>query len=278
MTSETLSRSTGKERDQETGLDYFGARYYGSALGRFTSPDWSGSPEPVPYANLGDPQTLNLYAYVRDNPLSRSDPDGHCCWDYVVGFAKGTANRFLDTAASDVKNGDPVHQFLGRTVYHTDFRFAATGADQQAGMQAGYEHGAEAVAVATIVGGPKGETVEASSTGDAALAARATEIHSALDPIAQNMRTTAAASVTDANGVQSTLVGSSSNTLSPAQRAALQPGETAVTGPGHAEVTVVNAAQAQGMTVNAVAASRPICSNCQQVITNAGARPVNPQQ
>jgi len=30
---------TGKERDQETGLDYFGARYYGSALGRFTSPD-----------------------------------------------------------------------------------------------------------------------------------------------------------------------------------------------------------------------------------------------
>jgi RHS repeat-associated protein len=72
---------TGKERDAETGLDYFGARYFSSAQGRFTSADWSGTPEPVPYANLLDPQTLNLYAYVRDNPLSRPDLDGHS--DYI---------------------------------------------------------------------------------------------------------------------------------------------------------------------------------------------------
>jgi RHS repeat-associated protein len=69
---------TGKERDQESGLDYFGARYYGSALGRFTSPDWSETPEPVPHADLRDPQTLNLYGYIRNNPLSRNDPTGHC--------------------------------------------------------------------------------------------------------------------------------------------------------------------------------------------------------
>jgi RHS repeat-associated protein len=68
---------TGKERDSESGLDYFGARYYGSALGRFTSPDWSSAPQPVPYANLRDPQTLNLYAYVGNNPLARADLDGH---------------------------------------------------------------------------------------------------------------------------------------------------------------------------------------------------------
>ena len=68
---------TGKERDSESGLDYFGARYYGSALGRFTSPDWSANPEPVPYANLADPQTLNLYTYAGDNPLRARDPDGH---------------------------------------------------------------------------------------------------------------------------------------------------------------------------------------------------------
>jgi RHS repeat-associated protein len=61
----------------ETGLDYFGARYLSSAQGRWTSPDWSAAPEPVPYASLGDPQTLNLYAYVRNNPLSRADLDGH---------------------------------------------------------------------------------------------------------------------------------------------------------------------------------------------------------
>jgi RHS repeat-associated protein len=69
---------TGKERDSETGLDNFGARYYGSALGRFVTPDWSAKPVPVPYAELGDPQSLNQYAYVRNNPLSKNDPDGHC--------------------------------------------------------------------------------------------------------------------------------------------------------------------------------------------------------
>ena len=46
------SRSPGKERDSETGLDYFGARYYGSTMGRFLSPDWSAAPMPVPYASL----------------------------------------------------------------------------------------------------------------------------------------------------------------------------------------------------------------------------------
>jgi RHS repeat-associated protein len=69
---------TGKERDSESGLDYFGARYYGSALGRWTSPDWSESPTPIPYASLEYPQSLNLYSYVQNNPLSHTDPNGHC--------------------------------------------------------------------------------------------------------------------------------------------------------------------------------------------------------
>jgi RHS repeat-associated protein len=46
---------TGKKRDLETGLDYFGARYYSNGLGRFITSDWSTTPEPVPYANFGDP-------------------------------------------------------------------------------------------------------------------------------------------------------------------------------------------------------------------------------
>jgi len=69
---------TGKERDAESGNDYFGARYYSSAMGRFMSPDWAAKAMPVPYAVMGDPQSLNLYAYVRNNPLSRRDLDGHC--------------------------------------------------------------------------------------------------------------------------------------------------------------------------------------------------------
>ena len=71
---------TGKERDSESGLDMFGARYYGSSLGRFMTPDLDNDPDepgPIPYADLRDPQTLNLYSYVRNNPLNRIDPDGH---------------------------------------------------------------------------------------------------------------------------------------------------------------------------------------------------------
>jgi RHS repeat-associated protein len=85
----------GKERDTETNNDDFGARYYSSAFGRWTSPDWSAIPEPVPYANLTSPQTLNLYAMASDNPETFADLDGHCgmdigCWISVgIGIANG---------------------------------------------------------------------------------------------------------------------------------------------------------------------------------------------
>jgi len=51
------SISTGKERDAESGLDYFGARYYGSSMGRWMSPDWADKPEAVPYSDLENPQS-----------------------------------------------------------------------------------------------------------------------------------------------------------------------------------------------------------------------------
>src|SRR5208282_4238208 len=68
---------TGKERDTESGLDNFGARYNASNLGRFMSPDWSAKPVTVPYAKFGNPQSLNLYSYVENNPTTTGDPDGH---------------------------------------------------------------------------------------------------------------------------------------------------------------------------------------------------------
>ncbi|MGO9776931.1 MAG: RHS repeat-associated core domain-containing protein, partial [Terracidiphilus sp.] len=68
---------TAKERDTESGNDYFEARYYSSAMGRFMSPDWSAKAEPVPYAKLDNPQSLNLYAYMMNNPLAGVDADGH---------------------------------------------------------------------------------------------------------------------------------------------------------------------------------------------------------
>jgi RHS repeat-associated protein len=68
---------TGKERDSESGLDNFGARYNASTMGRFMTPDWAAKATAVPYAVFGNPQSLNLYSYVLNNPLSRVDPDGH---------------------------------------------------------------------------------------------------------------------------------------------------------------------------------------------------------
>jgi RHS repeat-associated protein len=71
------SRFTGKERDNESGLDYFGARYYGSSMSRFMSPDPSG----LSFADPENPQSLNLYSYVRNNPLTNTDPTGmECVW------------------------------------------------------------------------------------------------------------------------------------------------------------------------------------------------------
>ena len=69
----------GKERDTETGNDDFGARSYTWRFGRWLSADWSSVPVPVPvpYANLTNPQTLNLYAIVADDPESFADLDGH---------------------------------------------------------------------------------------------------------------------------------------------------------------------------------------------------------
>jgi len=54
------------------------ARYYNSATGRFLRPDWDAkSSDPVPYAKLDNPQSLNLYSFVYNDPLGHADPDGH---------------------------------------------------------------------------------------------------------------------------------------------------------------------------------------------------------
>jgi RHS repeat-associated protein len=68
-------RFTGKERDTETSLDYFGARYYGAGVERFMSADSGADQHPR------DPQTWNLYSYVRNNSLLLVDPGGN----YVCG-------------------------------------------------------------------------------------------------------------------------------------------------------------------------------------------------
>jgi len=83
---------TGRERDTETQLDYFGARYYSSSYGRFLSPDLVQ----LKADRLVNPQRINLYAYALNNPLSFIDPDGNNAWDVfktgVIGVAVGINN------------------------------------------------------------------------------------------------------------------------------------------------------------------------------------------
>jgi len=113
-----VPRFTGKERDSESGNDYFGARYYRSSMGRFLSPDPTGG-------HVEDPQSLNKYSYVGNNPLIRTDPTGldfnlQCsggntatCQGGVQGTTSTDANgksTFTATVISNDKNGGLVDQ------------------------------------------------------------------------------------------------------------------------------------------------------------------------
>jgi len=88
---------TGKERDSETGNDYFGARYYGTGMGRFLSPD----PVVLMKQKFTDPQQWNMYSYARNNPLRFTDPTGK----YVCSDSQKCDSK-LDTAFEEARKRD----------------------------------------------------------------------------------------------------------------------------------------------------------------------------
>jgi len=96
---------TGKERDAETGLDYFGARYMSSAQGRFTGPD----PVNVTDERLVNPSnTLNKYIYGGNNPLKYVDPDGR---DITIFYEQGWPTGHVMMAAYNPQNNDQTKNF-----------------------------------------------------------------------------------------------------------------------------------------------------------------------
>ena len=123
---------TGKERDAESGLDYFGARYYASSMGRFMSPDWAAQAQPVPYAKLDNPQSLNLYSYVYNNPLSKADPDGHD----TCGSSNGGVCDAAQHAPTDghVHAGDVAGGMMAAGALYMSGRGLAAGASSLWGM------------------------------------------------------------------------------------------------------------------------------------------------
>ncbi len=77
-----------KNLDDDSNLYYFGARYYDSEIGRFITKDPDGG-------DVTDPQSLNPYVYVRNNPVNLVDPEGR---QVVEGIFVISGAAFLATA------------------------------------------------------------------------------------------------------------------------------------------------------------------------------------
>jgi RHS repeat-associated protein len=88
----TKQKFTQKERDTESGLDFFEARYYSSPQGRFTSVD----PIIIAPERVIDPQQLNLFAYARNNPLRFTDPTGEDIVENVADEYKERYKKWKD--------------------------------------------------------------------------------------------------------------------------------------------------------------------------------------
>jgi RHS repeat-associated protein len=121
----------------ETGLDYFGARYYSSVQGRFTSPDeLNGGPEelfgdvdphdPLFYADTAEPQSLNKYHYALNNPLRYIDPDGHQTTtadkikqglaDFITGVGRGISSSLTFGASGAPRADDSLTNRAGQGI------------------------------------------------------------------------------------------------------------------------------------------------------------------
>jgi RHS repeat-associated protein len=271
--------------DNDSNSDLYNTlnRHY-TPMGRWLSPDPGG----VKVVNLDDPQTWNMYAYVRNNPTTLTDPTGlqsnspddprNCsvsgeapCLADARARSGGLDQDSTRQTAEDLAQG----AFIGlwNTVASTLNLVLAQDTNGNYTPLPELQTDNTTQAIGSLASAaiffmiPGGE--EGGAAGGAKLASRAGEIHAALDDaFAIGKRTTAVADVTNADGTASTVVASSRASLAPAQRAALREGEVALSGKGgvHAEQKITGWAERNGARINAIAASRTICPSCQAVI------------
>jgi RHS repeat-associated protein len=125
---------TGKERDAESGLDYFGARYYGSSMGRWMSPD-----KPFADQHPANPQSWNLYSYVRNNPLSSIDTNGQVTIEVKYNPVAGGASNHSFIVITD-RDGTQTVFRAGPTARAAAFS-QSSGGSQSAGQLSGASGG-----------------------------------------------------------------------------------------------------------------------------------------
>ena len=138
----TNYKYTGQEEDPETGLYYYGARYYDPIIGRFISADTV-----VP--NFTNPQSLNRYSYVENNPLRYIDPTGHFKFET---FMKAFVTGLVGGAVFVLSGGSAA------------FAAGAIGKLMLAGMAAGAAAGATSAALS---GGNLGQILTGAAIGGA---------------------------------------------------------------------------------------------------------------
>jgi RHS repeat-associated protein len=117
---------TDKERDSESGLDYFGRRYYASLFGR-----WTGS-DPINFStkHILRPQRWNKYTYVENDPLGSIDPDGN--EDYKVFLAAPEAGGNWDKAKSIAQAyGHTLEVFRGKDATVQNFNAMSMDRDNR---------------------------------------------------------------------------------------------------------------------------------------------------
>jgi RHS repeat-associated protein len=252
----------------------YGFRFYDPALARFPSLD--------PLADKF--YHLSPYNYASNSPIAMVDLWGlQGAWFFEVGpmLERESINRGIYMDDGSFPSMQNAVQYSNRSEKRAQID-AYTAAGVNGLIAIGGELLLTAKPVNQLIGKAKGAVRSLLKSGDEAikagddLATRAKEIHSALPEATQNRTTTAVAEVTNPDGTVTKLVGSSEKRLRPAQRGMLSKGEVAVAGEGHAEATVINSAQSSGQQVNRVAASRPICPECEEVIKNAGASAASP--